>query len=61
MIDMTKADTLIQTVSGEWIRFGDITSFQPTTGAAIVWTKGADRPVFVTREAIAAAGLRQGC
>lgn len=52
---------MIQTVSGEWIRFGDITSFQPTTGAAIVWTRGATRPVFVTREALASAGIRQGC
>lgn len=56
-----KENVMIETTSGRMIRFGDIVSFQPTSGAGIVWLKGETEPVFVTREAIANAGLRQGC
>ena len=62
----TKTEALITTTSGRVIRFGDIVYLQPTSGAAIVYVKDASgftemHPVFVTREAFAAAGIRQGC
>jgi hypothetical protein len=61
-----KAEVQITTTSGRVIRYADIVYLQPTSGAAIVYVRDASgftemHPVFITREAFAEAGLRQGC
>jgi len=60
MTDM-QTKRMVQATSGQWFWWDEVISFQPTSGAGIVWLRGAEAPLFVTREAIAAAGLRQGC
>jgi hypothetical protein len=58
---MIKAETEIVTTSGRVIRWGDIARFIPTSGAGLVYLTGEFEPVFVTRDALASAGIRQGC